>query len=146
MWSADGRRLLVLSARTAPNYAANGPADREAASSPWRRRRDGALSPDGRNVALVLGGREVVVADASAVRRRPVRSCGVGAVQQLTGRPTGSWLLVSLPAANQWVFVRVAGTPRIQAVSRIAQQFSSGTAQGFPQLEGWCCTSQGRAG
>jgi hypothetical protein len=68
---------------------------------------------------------------------------GVGAV---SWSPDGRWLLVAWPAADQWVFVRVAGAPRMAAVSRIAQQFSSkGLAKPFPQLEGWCCTVRGSA-
>jgi hypothetical protein len=140
------RRLLVLSARQARIYGANGarvsalvlPRD-EAAS-------DGALSPDGRRLALVLGNREVVVAGSSTPAIRQVHA-GPG-VRAVNWSPDVRWLLVSWPAANQWVFVRVEGVPRIAAVSRIAQQFSNGgrAARGFPQIEGWCCTADGSAG
>jgi hypothetical protein len=69
--------------------------------------------------------------------------------------PNGKWVLVSWPAADQWVFVRAVGSPRVAAVARIAQQFSGNAAATssagsaaarFPQLEGWCCTVQGPAG
>ena len=53
---------------------------------------------------------------------------------------------LSWPAANQWVFIRVLGTPRIAAVSRIRQQFSAQPRGGFPKLDGWCCTAYGAAG
>ncbi len=145
LWSADGRRLLVLSAHAARTYAANSNRLSEhlaltAAAS------DGALSPDGRKLAFVLGGREVIVAGADSSHPAMREVLGVAGVEQLSWSPDGRWLLVSLPAANQWVFVRVAGAPRVEAVSRIVQQFSNGPAQGFPQLEGWCCTAAGRAG
>jgi hypothetical protein len=64
----------------------------------------------------------------------------------VTWSPDGHWLLITWPAANQWVFVRVVASPRISAVSRIAQQFSAGTRSTFPQLEGWCCGAGGAAG
>lgn len=146
LWSADGRRLLVLSARAARTYAANGALLSRRELAPAAAASDGALSPDGRKLALVLGGREVVVGDADSSHPAMRQVLGVGGVQQLSWSPDGRWLLVSLPAANQWVFVRVAGAPRVQAVSRIVQQFSSGAALDFPQLDGWCCTAAGAAG
>jgi hypothetical protein len=79
------------------------------------------------------------------MRRRVLSGAGLG---QLAWSPDGRWLLVSWPAADQWVFVRVAGTPRIAAVSRIARQFSIRDAHGeagFPRIEGWCCTARGDA-
>jgi Tol biopolymer transport system component len=141
MWSADGGRLLVLSSRQARTYsAAGGLISRVALPGAVS---DGALSPDGRKLALVLGGREVAVGSGSSLRQ-VLAGPGVKAV---SWSPDGRWLLVTWPAANQWVFVRVAGTPRIEAVSRIAQQFSSGgAAHAFPELDGWCCTVRGAAG
>ncbi len=141
MWSDNGARLLVLSRRQARTYAAGGAVTSTmalpAAAS------DGALSPDGRSLALVLGGREVVVGKGGSLRQA-LAGPGVTAV---SWSPDGRWLLVTWPAANQWVFVRVAGAPRIDAVSRISEQFSSGgAARAFPQLDGWCCTAQGSAG
>ena len=146
MWSADGRRLLVLSARQARIYSANGARVSTLALPRGDTATDAALSPDGRKLALVLGGREVAVAGARAPAptiRQVLAGPGVRAV---SWSPDGRWLLVSWPAANQWVFVRVAGVPRVAAVSRIAQQFSSGGGRGFPQIEGWCCTARGQAG
>jgi hypothetical protein len=73
--------------------------------------------------------------------RQLFAGAGVGTV---SWSPDGRWLLVDWPAADQWVFLRVAGTPHVTAVSRIAQQFS--TRGAFPRLEGWCCTARGPAG
>ena len=140
-WSADGRLLLVLSGRQARTYSSTGVLTSKI-SLPGAAS-DGALSPDGRKLALVLGGREVVVGSGGALRQ-VLPGAGVKGV---SWSPDGRWLLVSWPAANQWVFVRVAGAPRIEAVSRISQQFSSGSAAlAFPELDGWCCTAQGSAG
>jgi Tol biopolymer transport system component len=130
-WSGDGRRLLVLTASGVETYTDRGAlvARRRVAAS------DAALSPNGRTLALVLH-RDQVVVDG----RQLFAGAGVRAV---TWSPDGRWLLVDWPTADQWVFLRVTGSPHIAAVSRIAQQFSStGATTHFPQLDGWCCTAR----
>ena len=132
VWSSDGRRLVVLTVRDVRTYASGGAllsTLRVAAS-------DGALSPDGRSLALVVNHDQVLVGG-----HRLFAGSGVRAV---SWSPDGRWLLVDWPAADQWVFVRAGGAPFVAAVSRIAQQFSAAGA--FPQVEGWCCTARGRAG
>jgi hypothetical protein len=132
LWSSDGRRLVVVTTRTVRTYAGDGAlvATIHVAAS------DAALSPEGRVLALVLNHRQVVVAGRQLF-------AGAG-VRTVSWSPDGRWLLVDWPAADQWVFLRVVGAPRIAAVSHIARQFSAGKA--FPQLEGWCCTARGPAG
>jgi hypothetical protein len=96
-------------------------------------------------VALVLGGSRPEVILEAVMKQRVARRLlsGVG-LRQVLWSPDSRWLLVSWPAANQWVFVRVVGHARIAAVSHIAQQFSGGaSARAFPELEGWCCTAGG---
>ncbi len=116
---------------------------------------DAALSPDGRTVALILGGDEVVVARTGSPHS-PFRQLLAGTgLRDVSWSPNGQWVLVGWPAADQWVFVHAVGQPRVAAVSRIAEQFSASagvassagrSAAHFPQLEGWCCTVQGPAG
>jgi dipeptidyl aminopeptidase/acylaminoacyl peptidase len=132
IWSGDGRRLVVVSTHSVRTYAGGGAliATIHVAAS------DAALAPDGRALALVLNHRQVVVGGRQLF-------AGAG-VRTVSWSPDGRWLLVDWPAANQWVFVRVAGPPHVTAVSRISQQFSARGA--FPQLEGWCCTAGGPAG
>jgi len=138
-WSADGRYLLALAPTAARVFTAAGAI---VADVPLADALDGALSPDGRTLALVLGGTTdaVVLVDPfvrDAGPRRVLVGAGLG---QLVWSPDGRWLLVSWPTADQWVFRRVIGTPRIAAVSHIAQQFGGGGR--FPQLDGWCCTAR----
>lgn len=138
-WSANGRYLLALSPTAARLYSAAGAV---VADVPLARVLDGALSPDGRTLALVLGGAtdEVVLDDLlarGAAPRRVLPGAGLG---QVVWSPDGRWLLVSWPTADQWVFIRVKGTPRIAAVSHIAQQFAGSGP--FPQLDSWCCTAR----
>lgn len=142
-WSADGRFLLTASRTAVRLYRADGSriwTETAAAGAPWL---EAALSPDGRTVAFVRGGNspEVVLDRAGTHKSGRRVLSGVG-LRQVLWSPDGRWLLISWPAANQWVFVRVVGAERIAAVSHIAQQFSGGrTSSGFPRLEGWCCTA-----
>ncbi len=147
-WSADGQRLLVLSPRDVLLYDASGRLVSKLAAPAGAQIRDGALSPDGHRIALVSGGASggVTVADVEArhpLARRVLTGSGLG---QADWSPDGRWLVISWPAADQWVFVRVIGAPRISAVSRIAKQFSTGANITFPRLEGWCCSAAGTAG
>jgi hypothetical protein len=148
-WSPGGRQLLVLGRARALVFDAAGRSMAKLSLPPRTPILGGALSPNGRTLALVRGGDadDVVLANLDsrgAALRRVFSGAGL---RQLAWSPDGRWLLVTWPAADQWVFVRVAGSPRIAAVSRIAQQFAIGASpRGFPRLEGWCCTRSGAAG
>ena len=132
-WSADGRRLLAVSADGVSVYDSGGRLRFRQRGVPII---DGAISPDGDTLALITG--DDVTVENTQVRDPTARRVLAGTgLDQVAWSPDGRWLLVSWPAANQWVFVRVIGTPQIRAVSRIAQQFSG---RSFPRLEGWCCT------
>lgn len=143
-WSADGRYLASISARAARVYSTAGALVATIGVPAGGFVTDGALSPNGQLLALVLGGSaEQVVIENPAARHPHLRTVLVGAgLKQVLWSPDSRWLLVSWPVANQWVFVRVAGTARIAAVSHISRQFSpSERGGGFPQLDGWCCTA-----
>jgi hypothetical protein len=140
-WSVDGGRLVVVlrsgvlildgSGRTVARLAQG------ASPSPL----DAALSPDGHTVAILRDG-EVTLTTLlpQAATPRPI-FWGSG-LQQLAWSPDGQWLLVSWPAANQWVFIHATGRPRLAAISHIAEQFTPGTGhRGFPRFDGWCCTT-----
>lgn len=147
LWSNDGRRLVVVSAHGILTYAGATGARQSALHLAGGATGDAALSPDGRLLALVLGGDQVAVVHAGTAHSRLRQLLAGSGLRDVSWSPNGRWLLVGWPAADQWVFVRVAGAPRVAAVSRIAQQFSSGgTGRAFPRLEGWCCTAQGTAG
>jgi hypothetical protein len=147
MWSGDGRRLVVLGAHSARVYTASGVLTETIRFSPRQTAGDGALSPDGGMLALVVNRDQAVVVRLDSPQHAAHPLLTGSGVQDVSWSPDARWLVVSWPAANQWVFVRVAGAPRVAAVSRITQQFSSqGTERAFPQLEGWCCTARGPAG
>jgi WD40 repeat protein len=145
-WSPDGARLLVLTRAAAIVLDGSGHQVAQLPSARNESALDGALSPDGRQLALLSGG-DVTLTDLSrpqAVQRRLFTGAGL---EQLAWSPDGRWLLVTWPAADQWVFIHTAGQPRIIAVSKISEQFRSlGPSHAFPTLDGWCCTAAGDPG
>lgn len=147
-WSADGERLLALSPQRALVYSPDGKPISAWAAPDGASILDGALSPDGRLLALVTSGGSSAVSIYNITSPRPVarRVLAGAGLKQVAWSPDGRWVLSSWPAANQWVFVRVVGPPRIAAVSRISEQFSAGSRARFPRLEGWCCNAAGAAG
>jgi hypothetical protein len=145
-WSADGARLLVLTRSSALLFDANGDRLVRVAGVGGQPARDGALSPDGRELALLSGG-EVTVTDTGRPGGTPRQLFAGAGLRQLAWSPDGRWLLVGWPAADQWVFIHTVGQPRIIAVSRIAEQFGGlGLRDAFPSLEGWCCAPATGAG
>jgi hypothetical protein len=46
--------------------------------------------------------------------------------------PSGSWVAFTWPAANQLVFVRVHGRPKLIAVSNVSRQFGANAS-----VAGW---------
>lgn len=87
-------------------------------------------TPTVRTRVAVNGARSIVL-----LGRRQVFS-GKGRFSGVEPSPDGRWLLVAWPTADQFVFVRVVGKPKLYAVSNITRQFGS-----FPTIAGWCCTS-----
>lgn len=138
-WSEGGQRLLVIARRTVLVLDPHGRTIARLATSA----RDGALSATGDELALVNAAGVSLSRLGSGPRQTRSLFAGAG-LSQLAFSPDGRWLLVSWPAANQWVFIRIRGTPRIVAISHITQQLGGGRA--FPVLEGWCCTASGSPG
>jgi hypothetical protein len=118
-WSSDGWRLAVATQRQVLVFSG-----RVRLSWPLGGVRVLAFSHDGR-LAVVRAGK-VQTLDAEGVQTAlTVR----GGLAGLAWSPDGRWLVTSLPAAQQWVFL---GARRLQAVSHIARQFG-----GAVSLDGW---------
>ncbi len=138
-WSANGRRLVAMSRRALRVYDADStvPLDIGPGAAPFL---DAALAPDGAAVTYgqaVSGTSQVwtvprIRPDANAARRL---FSGVGDFDDIAWSPDGEWILVTWPAADQWLFLRANGRS-IRAVSNVSDQFRSRT---FPRVEGWCC-------
>jgi hypothetical protein len=143
-WSADGAFLTVRSDRllfsmTSDGTGFEGISTRSLGSEP-NTILASAFAPRGHAFAYVTRDPKherslvsVELRSARLERERRVFSA-LGTIDQIAWSPDGRWLLVELPGANQWVFVRARG-PGLRAVSSIAQQFGGS----FPALGGWCC-------
>jgi len=144
-WSSDGTRLLVLYRDRALVFDAAGDRESTIALDGSAPARAGALSPDGRELALVRGGAgDAVLYDLNTRRPPPTLLFPGAGLGQLAWSPNGRWLLLTWPAADQWIFLRttLGRGRRLLAVSRIAEQFAPGRRPlGYPGLDGWCCTS-----
>lgn len=148
-WSARGTRLLVITRTRALVYGPTAKLTAAITTSPATPIFAGSLSPDGQMLALLRGGASEDVSIANLTTRRPhlKRVLTGDGLRQLAWSPNGQWLLITWPVADQWVFVRVTGRPRIAAVSHIARQITGNSAEhAFPRIDGWCCTPQGAAG
>lgn len=132
-WSSDGRRLLVrlgdvvdILTRDGTGFTgvrADGSVVTASALRPRSHENTHALEAGGRTQVLHVGepGGRLFAA--------------TGRFTDLDWSPDARWLVVTWPAADQWVFLRADGK-RIRAVSSIAGQFRSRTT---PRVEGWCC-------
>ena len=137
LWSGDAKRLVVVRRRGLSAYNGNGrgvhgrsfPGTLGAA----------AFAPGTHRLAVVHRLRdrsEVLIVDADRLGRPRRVFSGTGVFTDLAWSPDGRWLLVGWPTADQWVFLRVRGTRRIEGVSNVTAQFR---AQRFPRVAGWCC-------
>jgi hypothetical protein len=138
-WTRDGRRLAALSRTTLAVFDARG--RRVARYELGGRATAAAIRPGSRSIALSV---RMARSERSQLftysldrrsRPRPRLFGGAGVFDRLAWSPGGRWLLVSWPAADQWVFVRADGR-RIRAVADVSRQFRSIE---LPRVEGWCC-------
>jgi len=134
-WSGDGERLAVISRNRALVLSAAGWPVAERAPKPRGTLLTGAYDPTGRRLALVerhvggssvrIGVREVFATAAS--------------LRDIAWSPDGRWLLVSSPAADQWLFLRARRPHRVVAISGIARQIDPVRERpSFPRIAGWC--------
>jgi hypothetical protein len=110
--------------------------------------RSAAFSPRGEAIAALLGRRdgsseprsETILISPSGGRSRRLFTVS-GRLDQLAWSPDGSRVLLTWPAADQWLFVPVRRGDRLQAIGNIAPIFSPGLRgqAPFPRIEGWCC-------
>lgn len=139
-WTGDGTRLVALSARSLQRWTASGRSLGRTRLAAGREGLTLAPAPRGRRVALAeidraTGRGEVVLAGSA---RAPLFD-GRGRFAGLAWSPDGRWLLVSWPAADQWVFLRTdrRSLGGVAAMRGIAGRFG-GPA---PALGGWCCSA-----
>jgi len=134
VWSSDGERLLVRSEHALRIFDGRGRLVARDDPSDGTIDAGAVFLPGSHSVAVlrVHGAQSTVFMLGTG---RTVFS-GPGRFGELAASPDGRWLLVTWPAADQWVFVRLDGPRGIRAASSISAQFDS---RGFPRVEGWCC-------
>ena len=130
-WSSDGARLAVVTADKL--VVLDGSTGRPISTRFLRGIADASFAPGTHRLALVRP-REVLVLDGDGRAQRVF--AGAGIFDDVAWSPDRRWVLVGWRDADQWVFVRVVGKRRIEAVSRVSEQFESAR---FPRVSGWCC-------
>ena len=139
-WSSDGRLLAVFSANRIVVLDAGGRLLRTI-SMLSAELLSGAFAPASHELAMTvrLASRsEVRLVDVDHPGHARLLFAGPGAFGDVAWSPNGAWLLVTWPAANQWVFLHGS---RAHAVGNIEEQFPRPDKLG-PQLElagRWCC-------
>ena len=123
-WSASGSELLVVSAHAIRVFDSGGKLVTRADGSTL----DATFVGGSDEIAVLRTNGNVIVLGVPGVI---FRASGLG---QIVSAPDGRWLLLTWPAANQWVFVRAHGTHVIHAYSGVARQFGGGS---FPTISGW---------
>jgi hypothetical protein len=108
-----------------------------------------AASPDGRRIAYAVYSKRDVQGIVYVYDGRVSRQLfsGGGRFRELAWSPDGRFLLVPWRAADQWLFIRTFGGPRVRTSADIARQFAPGeeagaAAPGYPSVEGWCCPTE----
>jgi hypothetical protein len=131
-WSSDGNLLLALSPFSLRVYDLHGHILTRDDPSDGTYDSDAAFLAEKHDVAVVrLHGAQ---ADAFELPGGGTIFHVTGGLRQVIPSPDGRWLLLTSPAANQWIFVRLGGAHAIRAFSGIKQQFGGGK---FPTVSGW---------
>jgi PQQ-like domain len=139
-WSRDGRYLAVFGTHRVVVLDGSGRPRRTLSMLSAELVR-GAFRPASHVLGVVVRTQtrsEVRTVDVDRRAAARLVFAGPGAFGDVAWSPNGAWLLVSWPAADQWVFVR--GT-RVHAVGNIREQFPRHDGlQATLELSGrWCC-------
>jgi hypothetical protein len=139
-WSADGRRVLAVSPQTISVFDERGRLVRALPMRAGSRALGAEFAPLGHVFALRVHSAirsQVLLVNADRAMRPRQLFTGLGAFGDLAWSPDGRWLLLDWIDADQWVFVRTRGRPKIVAVSNIGPQLESSPRT--PRLLDWCC-------
>ena len=150
-WTADGRRLVAVSAQEIRVHGARGGLLRRIPLQAGTRATGSALDTGGRRLAVAV---EETARRASEVlvyrldrRGRPAPDrlyAGPGSIEGMTWSIDGRVLVLGLPEADQWLLVRPRARGQLREVSGIRSKFAGGSRAAaratapFPRPAGWC--------
>jgi hypothetical protein len=145
-WSPEGR-LLAVASRTAVSIldGASGRQRRHVTAPRGFEVSALAFAQRSRQLAFTVnsrGGRaQAIAVDLRDAKSRPRRLfAGAGRFTGVQWSPDDRWVLISWPAANQWLFLRSARVSGVSAVRDISRQFDPAARHArFPSVAGWCC-------
>jgi dipeptidyl aminopeptidase/acylaminoacyl peptidase len=146
-WTADGRRLIAVSAREIRVHDARGRLLRRRALPPRQRAEGSAIDAAGRRLAVAArraDGRSSELLLYRLDREAPPRRLlpVAGRIEGLTWSIDGRVLALGWPEADQWLLLRPDGRGPLRSVSGIRAKFAGGARAGraaaFPRLAGWC--------
>jgi hypothetical protein len=140
VWSSDGRYLAVVSPTRIDVLDANGRLHRTI-SMLTAKLALASFRPGTHDLAVVVrraARSEVRLVDIDRPGHAQLLFAGPGRFGGVAWSPSGSWLLVSWPAANQWLFIH--GT-KVHAVGNIGRQFprADGLGSVLELTNRWCC-------
>jgi dipeptidyl aminopeptidase/acylaminoacyl peptidase len=140
-WSHDGRYLAVVSRKKIVVLDRNGRVHRTVTTL-GEGFVDAAFEPGTHQLALSLRNAprsEVRLVDVDRPGRARLVFAGPGTFGDFSWSPDGSWLVLTWPTADQWLFLRGS---HVHAVANIKEQFPRADDRP-PSLElagRWCCT------
>ncbi len=139
-WSSDGRYLAVVSPKQIVVLDGRGRVQRTI-SMLGAELRQATFEPGTHELAVVVrsaGRSEVRIVDVDHPGHARLLFAGPGTFGDVEWSPTGDWLLVNWPDANQWVFIK---GKQVRAVANIREQFARADGLGpLLELSGrWCC-------
>jgi hypothetical protein len=142
-WSTDSGRLLVATARAVLVLDRLGAVVRRVTAPSGTVLTNAAFAPTGDRIALVRRRGTVSELVLSEGGHERLLFAGAGRLGGVTWSPDGRFLLVAWPSADQFLFVRTSGPPRVEAAQGVAGEFdprAPAGAAGAPRPAGWCCS------
>jgi hypothetical protein len=145
-WSADGTLLAAASQRAVTLLDGAGGRVRRRITAPRGLEVAGiAFAHRSRELAVTLnsadGRAQALAIDVRQAGSKPRRLfAGSGHFGGVRWSPDDRWVLISWPAANQWLFLRSARVCGVSAVRDIARLCDPGVRSArFPAIADWCC-------
>ena len=141
-WSPSSGHLLVATARALVVLDGAGAVFRKVTPPPGTFLTDAEFAPTGDQIAMIRRRGSVSELVLRENDRERLLFAGAGKLGGVTWSPDGRWLLVAWPSADQFLFVRTTGEPRVEAAEGVAGEFDprATATPGEARPAGWCCS------